>query len=136
MNFIDNTHQIYQAWPSQVISDALSAFADRMRSGATAEELTSGLLALDFLTKESELTDYQEMRYDALQYEAERRIDLMTSTSRENRSEVEKDIEKALRFLDGTVRFIKNKMDQGAAEFAARYFEQFDIRFDEDPAHE
>lgn len=68
---------VYRPWPADVIRAELDVFKTAMYDGAGPEELRAGQLALDFLTRASEMDDTLSMFVDAAQSEAEMRIELM-----------------------------------------------------------
>lgn len=89
-----NEFTIYVPHPPEVVQESLQTFADAMRNGANVPQLQSGLHGLDFILRASEMTEFQQDRYDALRFEAEWRIDLMEAqriaeqTLEERRTEV------------------------------------------------
>ena len=74
---VDDDFVVYRPWPADVIRAELDVFKREMYDGAGPEELRAGLLALDFLTRASEMDDTLNMFVGAAQDEAEMRIELM-----------------------------------------------------------
>lgn len=124
MKLIPENEIIYKSWPTDIIDSSLSSFADRMRNGATVEELLAGQLGLDFICKASDLSEYQQMRYETLLFEAECRIDLMLDSDKKKQDVDHKEISRLLKHLDMSYRGIMLMMKSKGVEFADDHLSQ------------
>ena len=99
---------IYKSWNSDVIDKALFDFADNMRgdNDYNTEDLSNGVLGLDFICFKSDLNDAQRNRYDSLLMESEMRIHCMNLKS-ENILD-EQYIGESIKLLDQFSKQVKN----------------------------
>ena len=87
---------VYKPWPVETIRQAYEEFRDAMYGGAGAEELISGLLCMEFLTRASYVPEPLATFVSVAKCEAEIRISLILqkeaadSTEEENWKRVEK----------------------------------------------
>lgn len=114
----DDDFIVYRPWPADVIRAELDVFKSEMYGGAGPEELRAGLLALDFLTRASEMDDTLRMFVDAAQSEAEMRIDLMVQREAQtlSRAEILDQAIRSVRHLDRSLRRIQSLIEGAAIE--------------------
>lgn len=101
----------------------LRMFKDAMYGGAGPEELSAGLLAIDFLTRASTLGDTAKMFVEAAVDEAHMRIDLMLAREAEQMTEAER-IERLKKALKGWRSSVERV--QKLIEYAKSRFETYE----------
>ena len=75
---------IYRPWPAEVVAETLDTFGYAMRNGADIDALRQGILCIDFICRNSKLTEHQRDLVYGYEVEANMRLDLMLKAAHKN----------------------------------------------------
>lgn len=86
----EDEFQVYKEWPVEQVRQAFEEFRDQMYDGAGPEELSAGLLCMDFLTRRTDLPETLAFFIENVCDQARIRIALMRAKEQDDLEESER----------------------------------------------
>lgn len=117
----DHPDTIFKKWPDEVIRENLEVLRDTIHNGGGIEELQAGLLAIDYLTRGSDLTESTAIWVESLIAECTMRIELMAAFDRQSRTpkEVYDQILRQVKQLQRSFKDIDRIIDAARGRFSS-----------------